>query len=203
MYDAEKTRANRQYYLRNGRCPRCGGANPVEPGKASCRECAQKQAVKRYELRERRRAAGQCTRCGKPLPEGSKYLQCEVCRAYIGTFRVFNKRRYEDLKEAGKCVKCGLWAEPGKTMCRKCLNDHKAYEQSYGEAFKEQKRARRAGYRAAGLCIDCGEPVREQGHTRCKRCREMRMDSTRKYRINKRIEKMAEEARRQTNANNA
>lgn len=200
MYDAEKIRANRLYYLGIGKCPRCGGANPVEPGRASCRECALKQADKRHQLRARRREEGLCTRCGKPLPEGSKYLQCDVCRAYIGTFRVFNKRRYEGLKEAGKCVKCGDWAEPGKTMCRKCLDMHIAYEKG-NEALRENKRARRAGYRAAGLCIDCGEPVREEGHTRCKRCRDMRMDSTRKYRINKRIERQAKEARQ--NANHA
>lgn len=194
MYDAEKTKANRPYYLGIGKCPRCGGRNKVEPGRASCRECALKQADKRQELRNRRRDAGQCTRCGKTLPEGSEFLQCEDCRIYIGSFRKFNKRRYEGMKAAGRCVKCGDWAEPGRTMCRKCLDDHKAYEQSYGEAYREKKRARREAYKAVGLCIDCGAPT-DGEHTRCKRCRDMRMDSVRKYRINKRFEKQAKEAR--------
>lgn len=192
--------SNYEYYIGRGRCPKCWGKNPVMPGKRVCAVCASKKSESLKKRRTLRREQGLCTRCGKPLPEGSKYVQCEVCRAYIGTFRAFNKRRYEGLKAAGKCVKCGGWAEPGRTMCRKCLEDHKAYEQSYGDAYKEKKRARREAYKAVGLCIDCGAPT-DGEHTRCKRCRDMRMDSVRKYRINKRFEKQAKEAR--DNANHA
>ena len=199
-YDAEKCRANRDYYLKNGRCPRCGGKHPIEPGFKRCRECAIKASQDRQNQRMFRLENRLCTRCGKPLEDNSTFVQCEVCRAYIGTFRAFNKQRYEGLKEQGKCVKCGEWAEPGRTMCRKCLDDHKAYEQSYGDRLKVIKRARREGFKAVGLCIDCGQPT-DGTHTRCKRCREMRMDSCRKYRITKRIEREAQEAR--ANANHA
>lgn len=190
MYNPEQEKANRLYYLSRGRCPRCGGQNPVEPGRKLCKECRIKASDARHDLRQRRREAGVCTRCGNPLPEDSKFVQCEDCRVYIGTFRKFNKRRYERLKAQGKCVKCGDWAEPGRTMCRKCLDAHVAYERSYGDQIKENKRQRREAYKAVGLCIDCGEPV-DGEHTRCKRCREMRMDSCRKYRITKRLRQEA------------
>lgn len=193
--------SNSDYYISRGRCPKCGGARPLEPGKRKCRECLEKSRQSQRERRKARRESGACTRCGKPLPEDSKYLQCEVCRAYVSTFRVFNKRRYEARKAEGRCVKCGEWVDPGKTMCRKCLDDHIAYERKQGDALKEKKRARREGFKAVGLCIDCGSPT-DGGHTRCKRCREGRMDSCRKYRINKRFEREAQ-TRRQNNADNA
>lgn len=188
--------SNRDYYLGRGRCPRCGGKHPVEPGKRQCRECTEKASEGRKRQRKYRRENGLCTRCGKPLEEGSAFVTCEDCRVYLSTFKAFNKCRYERLKRAGKCVKCGDWSEPGRTMCRKCLDAHRAYERSYGDAYRDKKRARREGYKAVGLCIDCGQPT-DGGHTRCKRCREMRMDSCRKYRINKRFEREAQEARRQ------
>ena len=202
-YNREQQKANYEYFIRNGRCPRCGGKNPVEKGKRVCRECSLKISEKRRDKRAFWKANGQCTRCGKPLPEDSRFVQCEDCRDYIHSFYKFNHRRYERLKEAGKCVKCGeSWAEPGKTMCQKCLDRHVEYEQSYGNAYRDKKRQQRQERIAAGLCYDCGRPT-DNGHTRCQRCREMRMDSTRKYRITKKIEMEAEQARRENSANHA
>lgn len=193
MYDAK---ANRNYYLSQGRCPRCSGRNFVEPGKCECRECSLKESEKLRELRLIRRENGQCTRCGKILEDGTKYVQCAECRKYNAAFFKFNRERYYGLKEAGMCVKCGAPAEPGKTMCRKCLDAHVQYAQKFKDELRETKRKRRAERIEAGLCIDCGKPVGDNEHTRCKRCREMRMDSVRKYRITKRIQKQADEARR-------
>lgn len=196
MYDAK---ANRAYYLSRGRCPRCNGKNPVEPGKHECRECSIRISEKLRELRVIRRENGQCTRCGKVLENGTKYVQCADCRKYNGNYFKFNKSRYERCKEDGECVKCGHPAEPGRTMCRKCLDAHIEYERNCKAGLRETKRQRRADRIAAGLCIDCGKPVGDSEHTRCKRCRDMRMDSCRKYRIHKRLEKEAEEARRRSN----
>ena len=189
-YNRQKARENYQYYVRNGRCPKCGGKNPVMEGKHVCRECALRLSEQRHARRIFYKESGLCSRCGKPLPEDSRFLQCEDCRGYFGAYYKFNKARYERLKDECKCVKCGEWAEPGRTMCRKCLDDHRAYEKSYGEAFLEKRRKRRQERIAAGLCIDCGRPT-DEGHTRCKRCRDMRMDSTRKYRIHQRTLKEA------------
>lgn len=36
MYDLNRVRANTAYYLSQGRCPRCGGKQPVEPGLKRC-----------------------------------------------------------------------------------------------------------------------------------------------------------------------
>ncbi len=132
------------------------------------------------------------------MPEGSRYKTCSRCRRYISRFYAFNHERYNRLKEEGRCVKCGGWAVPGKTMCRACLDEHKKTERSYGEAYLEKKRQRRRDRMAAGLCIDCGRPS-DGGHSRCKRCRDMRMDSVRKYRIMKKIERDAEKARKEAN----
>ena len=201
MYDAEQTRANIEYYLRNGRCPRCGGANKLEPGKKTCRECALKISEAWRNRRAWRRENGQCTRCGKILPEGSEFIQCDDCRAYLRSYGKFNKERYERFKEAGKCVHCGKLVEPGKVLCKKCLDYHVEYNRTdNGAACREKYRQKRKERIESGLCIDCGRPVKEEGYTRCKRCRDMRMDSCRKYRIKKKLAKEAEEARRRTRA---
>ena len=188
---------NRDYYLRNGRCPRCGGKHPLMPGKRSCRECALKASDRRREIRAFRRENGLCTRCGKPLPEGSAYLLCDDCRAYQRSFQSFNERRYEGLKNQGKCVRCGSWAEPGKTLCRKCAAEQARYDARRSEAYSARKKQRRQARIEAGLCIDCGLPA-DEGHTRCPACRARRMDSSRKYKIIKRINKEAEAARRRS-----
>lgn len=189
---------NAEYYLSRGRCPRCGGKNPLEPGKRSCRECALKSSERHHKQRVWRRENHLCTRCGRPLGEDT-HKTCAECREYINSFKPIYRRetkmRYDGRKGLGLCVKCGKFAEPGRTMCRSCLDEHIAYERKSGEKLREQKRERMAYRRENGLCIDCGKPA-DEGHTRCPRCREMRMDSTRKYKIHKRIEKEAEEARR-------
>jgi hypothetical protein len=185
MYDAEKTKANYDYYVRNGRCPKCGGANPVMPGKHVCLECAMKESESRRNRRAWRRENGLCTRCGKPLQDGATFKQCDDCRKYTHKYFRFNKARYESLKEAGRCVKCEDMAEPGKTMCRKCLFQYIKYGMEHREQINERKRRVRRERIENGLCVDCGRPT-DEGHTRCKRCRDMRMDSTRKYRIHNR-----------------
>lgn len=188
---------NREYYIRIGRCPRCGGKNPLAPGMHTCRECADKSSAGWRERRKYRRENGLCTRCGKPLPDGSKYVTCDKCREYIRPFKAFNKARYEGLKLQGKCVKCAKrWAEPGKTMCKQCIADWHRSATLNNDTYQENKRKRRQELREAGLCIDCGQVVDGDNHTRCKRCRDMRMDSTRKYRIRKRLEKEAEDVRK-------
>lgn len=187
MDSNEQQRANYRYYLSIGKCPHCGGRNPVEPGHNRCRECGLRYSEQMHNRREFRRANGLCTRCGRPLPEGHQYVQCDECRTYVQSFYKFNKARYESRKEQGLCVKCGAFAEPGKTMCKKCLDQW--HESENREMYREQKRQKRKECREKGLCIDCYTRKVEPGHTRCKRCRDLRMDSTRKYRINMKLKK--------------
>lgn len=198
------SKENREYYLSRGRCPRCGGKNPLEPGKTLCRGCAVKVSEARRKQREWRRENHICTRCGKPMGEDERFKTCSECREYVSSFKPIYRRetqaQYNRHKLLGLCVKCGEFAEPGRTMCRKHLDEHIAYERKAGEMLREHKRERAAYRREHGLCLDCGRPT-DEGHTRCPRCREMRMDSTRKYRIQKRMDKEAEDARRRTHEN--
>ena len=186
MYDYK---ANRDYYISRGRCPKCSGQRPLAPGRKTCWECAVKQAEARRNKTAWRRENGLCTRCGRPLPEGHDRLQCDDCHNYNRAYSKHDRARYESRKEQGLCVKCGAFAEPGKTLCRACLDRWHANENR--EANAEKKRQRRKECREKGLCIDCYTRKVEPGHTRCKRCRDLRMDSTRKYRIHKKLMEVA------------
>ena len=188
---------NRQYYLRRGRCPLCFGKNPVEPGKKRCAKCAELRNRQQRELTQTYKAAGNCSRCGGPLDD-DRHKTCAKCREYAAKFREMSKARlkamYHERKDAGMCVRCGLtWAEPGKTCCQKCLDKGKIEKKRY-DPNGDKRRALREFRKANGLCIDCGRP--SDGHSRCRRCNDMRNDSTRKYKIMQIIKQNAIEARR-------
>lgn len=191
------TNANRQYYLSQGRCPRCGGKNPVQPGRPLCRECQQKHDDEQRERRARWRDEGRCTRCGRERDDPEKVM-CAKCRDYMHIIRHNDaenaKERRDMLREHGICTRCGIrYAEPLRAWCYVCAKKHRRYTAG-NETQIARAKERREERRAAGLCIDCGRP--SDGKSRCPRCTEMRRDSTRKYQIIKRIEREAEEARR-------
>lgn len=190
MYD---WKANRAYYLNNDRCPRCG-KNPVEPGKRRCRECAIHESENRQKRRLYWIATGKCSRCGAPL-EDKQYKTCQRCRDHAARFKNDqNKRVYDARKEEGKCVKCGKkYAESGKVYCQDCLNRQKQWQRK-SDPGNVKKYERRQELIDAGLCIDCRRPT-TGGRQRCDRCIEMRRDSTRKYKITKRIRAEAEKER--------
>ena len=137
--------------------------------------------------RERRRAAGLCTECGKPT-EGK--ARCATCLAVIraqraakraaGLCNCCHKRpvepsengpktcafcrkrsaeRYAALKAAGKCTVrgCPRAPKPGRTRCKPCMDD-----------AARRASARQKAYRAQGKC-KCGREV-EPGHLNCRRC---------------------------------
>lgn len=200
MDRSEQGKANRQYYLSRGRCPRCGGKNPLQEGRVLCIECQKKHDDEQNERRKRWKSEGRCTRCGSD--SGGEGTLCPKCKAYMTDIRRNNaqvcKNRRERLRMEGKCTRCGIrYAELGRSWCRKCLDTHKAYTNSADQRAKTQKR--RESLVAAGLCIDCGKPT-NNGMKRCDACLAARRDSTRKYKILKRIDKEAEEARRRSYA---
>jgi hypothetical protein len=80
VYDIERVRANAAYYLSRGNCPRCGGANPVEPGFKRCRPCAIRESEERKRRRKRYAEQGRCPSCGRPRDDDS-YKTCSICRA--------------------------------------------------------------------------------------------------------------------------
>lgn len=198
MDKAEQTRINRLYYLSQGRCPRCGGKSPVQPGRVLCMDCQKKHDDEQRERRARWRGEGKCTRCGGD--RDSEKTMCAKCREYMHDIRregaEYAKERRDAFREKGICTRCGIrYAEPLRAWCYVCAKKHRQYTAG-NERQIERSKKRRDERKAAGLCIDCGRP--SDGKSRCPRCTEMRRDSTRKYQIIKRIEKQAEEARRRS-----
>ena len=193
LYDP---RSNWKYYLSIGRCPKCHGKRFVDEGKKSCSVCREKHMEQMKIRAEQRRLEGRCPRCGKPAAEG--HAQCEDCLAKAKAQRAktrSSKKRYDSLKKDGKCVRCGIsWAEPGQSYCRKCLNRRKALKKRY-TPNNEKRKAIRDERKAAGLCIECGKP-RLDGHVYCQKCLAARLDSSRKYSIGKRLDRIADKARR-------
>jgi len=199
----EQSKDNRSYYLSRGRCPRCGGKNPCVEGRVLCIECQQKHDEQQIQMRDKWRESGLCTRCGGERDSWRKL--CANCRVYMSDLRRGNakaaKERRDRLRDAGMCTRCGkTWAEPGRSWCAKCQQRHRAETKDDDNRRKDKER--REARRAAGLCIDCGRPT-GNGHARCQECLAARRDSNRKYVIMQKIKNQAEQARRQTNANNA
>lgn len=145
-----------------------------------------------------------CSGCGtmfEPEP-GDTHKTCPRCRErkkkYRKEHREEHKKASRELywfyRERGICVNCGqTWAEPGKSRCKACEEKHKVSKSIY-DPTGDKRRAQRQARIDAGMCIDCGRPV-EPGSHRCRRCIDMRMDSTRKYRITKRLARKAEKLR--------
>ena len=145
-----------------------------------------------------------CSRCGvmfEPEP-GDTHKTCPHCREYRKLHRdennQANRERYAFYREHGICITCGqTWAEPGRTRCMACQKKQKAYKNLHdpnGNKQKERNRVRKEARMEAGLCVDCGRKA-EPGSCRCRRCINMRMDSTRKYNIMKRIKREADKLR--------
>lgn len=108
----------------------------------------------------------------------------------------YQKDRYDWYKSRGICTVCGVsWAEPGHVYCKSCAEKNERCHARKREERIEAKRRRRADRIAAGLCTECGARPATEGMRMCPRCRAMRNDSTRKYKIGKKLDRIAEKAR--------
>ena len=197
MGKPEDRKAARLYYLSQGRCPSCGGKNPVIPGRVLCFEC---QAVHDDGYKQRRetwKAEGRCTRCGAERDDPRRKM-CAKCRERMRDATRQHpekgKERREKLRERGLCTNCGkMAAEPGRSWCKLC--HARKREMSRTPENRERVKNVRQRRTDAGVCIDCGNPL-EGLKWRCPACTQKQKESAQKYRIIKRIEKRAEEARR-------
>lgn len=98
-----------------------------------------------------------------------------------------NIERYNWYKERGICTTCGrMWVKPGYVRCRECEDKIKAYHDRDREQRIERARALRQERIEKGLCTECGKRKATEGMRMCPRCRAMRNDSTRKYKIHQR-----------------
>lgn len=139
-YNKQYMRENRKFFKAHGLCQVCG-QNIPKPGRVTCSKCLQynqeyntmRRATETLEERERRleslrtygksrykkrKAAGLCTKCGKPAKQGT--TMCTECllhrrlmdRARRGTYG----RDYEEL-----CTRCHKKPRvDGKKVCADC-----------------------------------------------------------------------------------
>lgn len=116
-----------------------------------------------------------------------------------------NRDRRAWLKDHGFCIVCGCtYNEPGYALCKGCIKRREVHDKKYdptGERRRQNNQRRREERIAAGLCTECGKPVDILGHV-CLRCKEMRRDCVRGYKLKKRIERQTEETRRRLDAKN-
>lgn len=194
----EARRKNDEYYLAKGRCPHCGGKRMVIPGHKYCDVCKATNIASKRKKLEYRKANNLCRECGKPLGE-DKHATCEECRQKIrarcGKNRAkLNKQRYDELREEGRCVSCGNWAEPGRARCKECQNKNNERIRKW-DNNREKSRALRQYRVDNGLCIQCGTKL-TNGFKCCDRCLGMRRDSCRKYNITRRIRRDMANVRR-------
>ena len=182
------TSANRRYYLSRGRCPKCGGANPLAEGLSACQACHDRTMESQAQARARWRAAGLCVRCGRERDGG--WLVCTRCHDRDAKTRAKRRGAEKALREERRaacvCTQCGKrMAEPGRKWCRACQVAHNRC--TSGPDYYAKVNARRHAWRAAGVCTECGKRPAEEGRARCRRCIDMRYDSVIKHRIRKRI----------------
>jgi len=98
MYDLNRVRANTAYYLSQGRCPRCGGKQPVEPGLKRCKQCGIKESQGRARRRKQLAATGRCPSCGRPR-EDAEFKTCRHCRGYIRDYFAAKKNEKKRTEE--------------------------------------------------------------------------------------------------------
>lgn len=115
--------------------------------------------------------------------------------ANIEDARAWNRKRYSENRNEGKCVKCGWrWAEAGRSMCRICHRKMmlgRKKSDPDGSKHREWIKNREAERKAAGLCVDCGKKIGDDTgrFIRCSACRRYKAECMQVYRIRKRIHK--------------
>jgi predicted amidophosphoribosyltransferase len=129
----EKRQANKEryYWLKEHHICACCGQQNARPGRVLCWDCADKQAeyfAKRYSY----------------LKEDENYKRKRAERF---------KARYEKLKAARICTRCGKRpARTGRNLCDRCAAKEKSKYQCCWPP-----RAERVSY---GLCYICGKPLK-------------------------------------------
>jgi len=129
----ERSRENRDFYIKQGICPICKKERIYPPEKScyNCRERANQKEMTEEEREHRRELArlraanrienGLCPECGKRPPEDG-YKRCAICR---GKQRLRRKTWEWSKKEAwkwnGVCVSCGSDdMQEGTNVCKRC-----------------------------------------------------------------------------------
>lgn len=84
---------------------------------------------------------------------------------------------YEEYKAIGRCPRCGKEPFGHYVYCADCLYKMTVYRITHPKTaaqkarMKERHDACITRRREAGLCIQCGKPVKDEIHSRCTVCR--------------------------------
>ena len=117
----ERARKRRRERLEAGRCTTCGEREPAG-GAAVCGDCRQARRAAEKMLYEKRRASGQCGRCGLEVID--KASMCASCAARDVKRRpkknAASRKRYRDRRALGICVDCQSSETNGASRCEKC-----------------------------------------------------------------------------------
>lgn len=127
-------------------------------------------------LYERRKANGECPRCGNKIDRNGFY--CNYClekhRTYVNQTRAF-------LREIGICPQCQKNSLIGKQrICLECLAKQSEYRAKNKKPLTKDRKIQisergKARYNeriAKGLCTRCGKIKADYGKKKCKGCLE-------------------------------
>ena len=104
---------------------------------------------------------GRCPKCGGANIPKAGNLICEACNART---RARSKKRYDERKAAGLCVKCGGVPVEGRVLCADCAAKQRTYDKK-GRAKKTYDERLEAG-----KCVKCGIAYAEFLHVMCRKC---------------------------------
>lgn len=118
-------------------------------------------------LRDKRRAAGLCAKCGR---ESSSQGNCETCKEKA-------RRRNARRRTVGLCTQCAAPAAPTLVLCPSCAEKQrkscrKRYDKRHGVANIECKRCGQFGRRE--FCGDCIRQLLRNARSICLMCKRQR-----------------------------
>lgn len=128
-------------------------------------------------LRERRKAAGLCILCGKPLDR--KGVHCRACREKINQQEYLDRRFYQNHGICPECRKNPIFGD--EKQCPEC-NIKIYYSQTvpwreknreqYYDNYRMWAKKKYDERKKAGICTRCGKRKAEEGFSTCRLCRE-------------------------------
>lgn len=111
-----------------------------------------------------------CFSCSKGVAvEG--HNECAVC---LAKGRAREKKRSDTRKAQGLCVRCGLPAFPGLTLCAACMYKRRhiaaKYYQSHTGYVHQRTITRSKNLKLDGRCIKCGRVLSDEEKAASSRC---------------------------------
>lgn len=167
--EKDRIKANREYYKRRNRCTICHTQDAFTlNGRSLCAECAEKHREQNREsyLRRRewyreknqtayygRKAAGCCTRCGRPVDGDT--VDCRRCR---------KRQDYrERVRKGGPELKCrgcgGLPEGPGYMWCAACRAKKAERMRQWWTPERRAEKSTNMKIRWARIRSTAGEPA--------------------------------------------